>query len=145
MKVYRLEFWQPDGRWTGPYCAEYMTEAAFAIRDRMVPHHKTSTYHVFPDAAIFAANPGPDRYVCGATSMKLLRDWFGEYFMPFLGEGGHVGIYEVPEAAVAENDGLQVVYQQRQARLLNRRGKVMPPQHLLIEHIHPDKLWANNW
>lgn len=140
MRIFRLEFLQPDGRWTGPYCAEYMTKGAFAIRDAMAPQHKNSAYHSFPDPQIFAKNPGRDRYVCGTMSIKQLVAWFGEYLVPFIDEGGHVGIYEVPEAAIAENDGRQIVYQQQQARLLIRHGAFVPPRRLLVERIHPDKL-----
>lgn len=93
MKVYRLEFLQPDGRWTGPYCAEWMTPRAFEIRDAMAPDHKTSGYHTSPDAELFACNPRENRYVCGSASMELLESWFGDYLEPFLAEAGHIGIY----------------------------------------------------
>jgi hypothetical protein len=140
IEIFRLEFLQPDGRWTGPYCAEYMTAGAFAIRDRMAAYHKNSDYHAFPDAQVFANNPGKDRYVCGVDSMEKLQEWFGEYFVPFLAEGGHIGVYGVPEEAIVENDGRQIVYQQRRGQLISREGTYTTPGHLLLERIHPDKL-----
>lgn len=138
MRVYRLEFLQPDGRWTGPYCAEWMTPAAFGVRERMLEQHRTSEYHTFPDKQIFANNPGKDRYVCGSASEELLRVWFGEYMEPFLGKGGHIGIYDIPNQAIRHDDGMQVVYQQRQAKLISRSGKPVSSE-LLIEKIHPTK------
>ncbi|HSX32224.1 MAG TPA: hypothetical protein VLF43_03105 [Candidatus Saccharimonadales bacterium] len=138
MRVYRLEFLQPDGRWTGPYCAEWMTPAAFEIRERMLEPHRNSEYHAFPDEQIFIKNPGKDRYVCGSSSEALLYVWFGEYMKPFLAEGGHIGIYDVPNQAITHDDSKQIVYQQRQATLILRSGTPVETK-LLIEKIHPTK------
>lgn len=52
MRVYRLEFLQPDGRWTGPYCAEYMTITAFEVREEMIEKHRNSVNHTYPDAEV---------------------------------------------------------------------------------------------
>lgn len=138
MRVYRLEFLQPDDRWTGPYCAEWMTPAAFAVRERMLLPHRNSDYHTFPDERIFANNPGKNRYVCGSASKELLYQWFGEYMEPFLAEGGHIGIYDIPDQTIKHNDGRQVVYQQRQAKLITRSGVPVNPSSL-VEKIHPNK------
>lgn len=139
MKIYRLEFLQPDGRWTGPYCAEYMTARAFDIRAKMLRHHNTSPKHIFPDAQIFAANPGKDRYVCGSASMPKLFGWFGAYLALFMKEGGHIAVYEVPQAAIASIDDYQIVYQQRRSVLLRRKSARNLKQIELVERIHPDK------
>lgn len=132
MKVYRLEFLQPDGRWTGPYCAEYMTPRAFELRKRMNKTHDTQ--RPWPNEAIFAANPGKDRYVCASSSMKELVRWFGGYLVHFIHEGGHVAVYEVPEGAIAQIDSQQIVYQQRQAVCLSRKGQPVA-LHLVVRKI----------
>jgi hypothetical protein len=138
--VYRLEFLQPDGRWTGPYCAEYMTVAAFDIRDRLIAEHTADDpRRPWPDPQIFASNPGRDRYVCGAMSVVGLADWFGQWFEPLLCQGGHLGSYDVPEEAIAVRDGLQVIYMQRQGLLRDRLGKPVLPD-LLVCRVHPTKL-----
>lgn len=104
----------------------------------MLELHRNSDYHTFPDENIFAENPGKDRYVCGSATNELLEIWFGEYLEPFLGEGGHIGVYDIPTAAIWHDDGKQVVYQQRQATLIARSGKKIDAS-LLIEKIHPTK------
>jgi hypothetical protein len=136
MKLYRLEFLQPDGRWTGPYCAEYMTAKAFELRDAMNTEHLRT--RVFPDATIFTNNPGKDRYVCASPSLQLLSQWFGSHMPGLIQEGGHIAIYEVPAAAIAWDDGLQIVYQQRRAVCVSRKGKAIDPVRL-IERFHPTK------
>lgn len=137
MRVYRLEFLQPDGRWTGPYCAEWMTERAFEIRAEMVAAHtEDDVQRPWPDRRIFLANPGPDRYVCGTLSEPALRDWFGRWFAPLMEEGGHLAIYTLPASAPAVMDGQQVIYMQRQAIFFGRFG--YPSDHLeLVQRIHP--------
>jgi hypothetical protein len=128
MQVYRLEFLQPDGRWAGPYFAEYMTEAAFTIRARMGPRHKVC--RPAPDPRIFLASPGWNGYVCGSPSMRALLGWFGRYLRALMREGGHIAVYTVPDAAVAWRDEQQIVYQQRQAVCVHRTGT--PPAAPLV-------------
>lgn len=120
VRVYRLEFLQPDGRWTGPYCAEYMTRRAFELRVKMNKSHLTT--RPFPNEQIFADNPSVDRYVCGSGSVQALFAWFGGYLRLFLQEGGHIGVYRVPARAIVLNDGKQIVYQQRHGLLISRSG-----------------------
>src|SRR6266550_2360073 len=110
MKGYRLEFLQPDGRWTGPYTAEYMTPKAFELREGMLKDHKIT--RPYPYSETFANNPGKDRYVCASPSLEALKTWFGNYLNLFEDEGGHIGEYEIPEVAVTEYDEQQIVYQQ---------------------------------
>lgn len=139
MWVYRIEFLQPDGRWTGPYVAEYMTAKAFALRDAMMKDHEIT--RPYPISATFAHNPGLDRYVCASPSLMALRAWFGA-FLPLLQEqGGHIGVYEVPTVAIAEQDDQQVVYMQRQAVCLSRKGTPVNSD-LLVARFHPDKAKA---
>ena len=104
----------------------------------MLGPHRTSEYHTFPDKQIFVDNPGKDRYVCGSASEELLLIWFGEYMELFLEAGGHIGIYDIPDQAIRHDDGKQVAYQQRQAKLISRSGKPVDLE-LLIEKIHPTK------
>ena len=136
MRVFRLEFLQLDGRWTGPYSAEYMTSEAFVIRDEMLRAHRRT--RSFPNDDVFAANPGVDRYVCGSPSMKSLVRWFESYLLPLQDQGGNLGEYEVPDDAVSQIDGEQVVYQQRRSALVRRTGSSVDPD-LLICRIHPSK------
>jgi hypothetical protein len=140
MKVYRLEFEQPDGRWTGPYCAEWMTQRAFEIREELIAAHiEGDLDRPWPPERIFADNPGTDRYVCGTSTGLALRDWFGRWFSLLVVEGGHVAIYDVPLEAVALMDGKQIVYMQRQGTLFGRYGR--PAQSLqLVQRIHPSKV-----
>jgi hypothetical protein len=137
MRVYRLEFLQPDGRWTGPYTAEYMSAKAFILRDKMMIDHKV--HRPYPPADIFAKSPGRNRYVCASLSMESLTSWFGKYLKLLEDQGGHVGIYRVPLSAIAQRDDWQVVYQQRQAICLSRSGAPLDPE-LLVERFHPDKV-----
>lgn len=122
-QVWRLEFLQPDGRWTGPYCAEYLTDRAYKLRQRMCAEHRDNAARPWPCEQVFANNPGRHRYVCGSHSFLGLLEWFESYLALFFQEQGHVSYYDVPEAAVAERDSFQVVYQQRQAVLIHRFGK----------------------
>lgn len=142
LRVVRLEFEQPDGRWTGPYCAEYMTSRGFEVRDRMIKEHKSPGHggRRFPDSNIFAANPGVDRYVCACRSLESLQVWFGAYFKDLLAEGGSVSTYEVSPQAVAWDDGWQIVYQQRQGVLVTRTVTPLPSGSILEERFHPDKV-----
>jgi hypothetical protein len=133
MKVYRLEFLQPDGRWTGPYTAEWITPAAFKLRKAMLKNHKVT--RPYPASSIFAKNPGKDRYVCASPSMGALKAWFGRYLGLYKAEGGHVGTYEVPVEAIAERDEEQIVYQQRQATLIVREGEPIK-QVQLVEKLY---------
>jgi hypothetical protein len=138
VRAWRLEFEQPDGRWTGPYCAEWMTERAFDIRGELIAAHvEGDVDRPWPAARIFAANPGVDRYVCATLTWSGLRDWFGRWFDPLMDEGGHIGLYELPARAVALMDGRQVVYMQRQGLLVGRFG--FPKQRPLVERIHPGR------
>lgn len=140
MFVFRLEFFQPaERRWTGPYCAEWMTPRAFEIREAMmVTHIEGDPERPWPDSAIFLANPGVDRYVCGTSTLLGLQSWFGRWLGPLLAEGGHVGTYEVPAEAVGVRDGQQIVYQQRRAVLLDRFGTPVD-RDLLVHRIHATK------
>lgn len=140
MRVYRIEFLQPDGRWTGPYTAEYMTPRAFELRYAMLKDPKIT--RPYPQAEIFANNPGKDRYVCASPSMSSLKTWFGDYLELLQMEGGHRGIYDVPQKAIAECYLEQVVYQQRQATLIKRTGTPIDP-NLLQEQFHPNKFLTN--
>jgi hypothetical protein len=117
-----------------------MTEHAFEIRQKMLKFHNVSSYHIYPDEQIFFKNPGGDRYVCASANMNKLLAWFGGYLRLFINEGGHIGIYEIPDEAVAWNDGNQVVYQQRQAILVQRRGRLVPDQSQIVEKFHPSKI-----
>lgn len=140
--MYRLEFLQPDGRWCGPYCAEYMTARGFELRDLMMAEHLIDDPgRPWPDPEIFARSPGGDRYVCGTASIPDLTWWFGHWLHPLMHEGGHLGSYEVPQAAVAVNDGAQIIYMQRQGVMHRRIGTPVDPQ-LLIERFHPNKLFV---
>lgn len=139
LTVFRLEFCQPDGRWTGPYCAEYMTPEAFEIRDRMlVEHHEHDERRPWPDDQIFLDNPGRNRYVCGTTTYAALQDWFEGYLQEFMKQGGLVGQYSVPQDAIGDIDGRQVIYMQRKAMLVLRAGTHVDPERL-VERIHPSK------
>jgi hypothetical protein len=125
MRVYRLEFPQLDGRWCGPYCAEYLTERAFVVRDHMIAaHDKGDLHRPWPDERIFERSPGPDRYVCGTATLDKLVEWFQGYLVLLLREGGHLAVYDVPAQAIAAQDVGQVVYMQRQAQLLRRASRV---------------------
>lgn len=137
MRAYRLEFEQPDGRWTGPYCSEYMTVAAFRVRDRMLRAHRRTRR--FPDAAIFAQNGGADRYVCATATMRGLLAWFGGFLPQLLRQGGRIAVYEVPAGAVAEDDGTQLVYQQRRGVLVRRGDASSTTTDALERRVHPSK------
>lgn len=140
MTVHRLEFSQPDGRWTGPYCAEWMTRRAFEIREQLKAEHgPDSPGRAWPESRIFADNPGANRYVCGSPSLTALRWWFGRWYGPLLEEGGFVSTYRVPRDAVAHRDASQVVYMQRRGLLMSRVGDHVPVEQL-VEKIHPDKI-----
>jgi hypothetical protein len=139
MRVYRLEFLQPDGRWTGPYCAEWMTPKAFELREKMLQDHNIN--RPYPISETFARNPGKDRYVCASPSWRSLQEWFGKYLLLYLKEGGHIGVYNVPEEAIAEKDKRQIVYQQKGATYISREGSPIDPS-LLICKIHPSKKTA---
>lgn len=141
MRAYRLEFLQPDGRWTGPYCAEYMTREAFDARDLMNKVHTSKTHKLsrsFPDFKIFADNPGKDRLVCASPSKSGLYDWFEGYIDVFLVHGGHIGEYELPKGEIIWHDDKQLVYRQRAAKLIRREGKQVDFS-LLKERFHPTK------
>lgn len=138
--VHRLEFLQPDGRWCGPYCAEFMTPEAFDIRDRMIAAHtEEDPQRPWPDPQIFAANPGQDRYVCGMTTFLSLGLWFGRAFRELIEQGGHVGKYLVHRNSIASIYLGQVVYMQRMAALVDRFGQEIPPERL-VQRVHPDVL-----
>jgi hypothetical protein len=142
MRVYRLEFLQPDGRWTGPYCAEWMTERAFEIRSAMlVDHHRGDARRPWPDEGIFLSNPGPDRLVCACLTQPRLREWFGRWFDDLLDEGGHVGVYDLPTTIPVFMDGHQVIYMQRLAGLVDRVGHEPPSP--LVNRLHPSQLAAS--
>ena len=141
MRVWRLEFEQPDGRWTGPYCAEWMTERAFEIRQEMLASHvETDPDRPWPSPRIFAENPGVDRYVCATLTESALVNWFGRWLDPLMEEGGYIGTYDLPATDSAIMVGKQqVLYMQRRARLHGRFG--YPADHLrLIQRIHPSKV-----
>lgn len=133
MQVARLEFLQPDGRWTGPYSAEWMTLHGFSLRYSMLPSHLE--LRPAPDPRIYLDNPGVDRYVTACPSANALEHWFGEFLQPLLTEGGHIALYEVPLDAIAHDDGQQVVFQQRRGRLVSRSGSPVP-QAELIHRVH---------
>lgn len=142
LTVYRMEFSQPDGRWTGPYCAEWMTPEAFEIRKHLnAEHGPDSPSRTWPDSRIFLDSPGANRYVCGSPSMSALQWWFGRWYAPLLREGGFVATYQVPRDAVAHRDTTQVVYMQRRATLTSRVGEHVPVERL-VEKIHPNKITA---
>lgn len=137
--AHRLEFLQPDGRWTGPYCAEWMTAQAFEIREHLnAEHGRDSESRVWPDGRIFAASPGVDRYVCATPSLDALQWWFGRWYSPLVNQGGFVSRYLVPQNAIALHDTTQVIYMQRRATLLDRTGEHVQPERL-VEKIHPNK------
>jgi hypothetical protein len=139
VRVWRLEFEQPDGRWTGPYCAEWMTERAFEIRRELIlAHLEGDVDRPWPADRIFTANPGPDRYVCATLTESGLRKWFGRWFDPLMDEGGYIGSYDVPATVPVIMDGRQVIYMQRLAQLHGRFG--YPTDRLrLVQRIHPTK------
>jgi len=56
----------------------------------------------------------------------------------YIEEGGYIGIYTIPEEAIAEKDEQQIVYQQKQATCISRKGNPIDPG-LLICKIHPSK------
>jgi hypothetical protein len=137
--VWRLEFLQPDGRWTGPYCAEHMTERAFEIREHLIAEHlPDDATRPWPDSKLFIDNPGRDRFVCGANSLPALTRWFGQWFLPLLREGGQIAAYDIPMDAIGHRDGYQTIYRQRMAVL---RARVNIPRERLglVERIHPTK------
>lgn len=141
MRVYRLEFVQPDGRWTGPYCAEWLTARAFAQRELMIHEHCDDVDHPHPDGAIFRASGGPDRYVCAMLSPGELFAWFGRFFDLLWNEGAHLGVYDVPLTAVAHHEAGQVVYMQRLATSVARVGcERQPARDALKFHRHPSVL-----
>ena len=89
------------------------------MKERMLDEHLAAPRRWRePDPTVFKQNPGADRYVCGAPDLPALRLWFGHYLPAFLTSGARLACYEVPWLAVAQADRQQVVYQQRQARLL---------------------------
>lgn len=106
-----------------------MTRDGFLARYAMLPAHLRD--RPTPKADIFAKNPGADRYVSACTSLVELQNWFGDHLDVLRPEGGHVAIYEVPDGAVAFNDGQQVAYQQSQAVLIKRTGTTVDPESLL--------------
>jgi hypothetical protein len=135
--VYRLEFLQPDGRWTGPYCAEWMTATAFEIRDILIAEHgQDDPKRPWPDEQIFLNHPGADRYVCGTPSLPGLSAWFGKLFHPLIEQGAHLATYDVSVEAIAVREPSQVIYMQRQGVLRIRIGKPIEPEHL-VHRIHP--------
>lgn len=103
----------------------------------MMKDHKVT--RPYPENAIFAKNPGMDRYVCASPSFEELAAWFGKYLDEYMKEGGYIAVYEIPESSIAEQDGQQIVYQQRQARCISREGQPVDASKL-VEKFHPDKV-----
>lgn len=131
MRVYRLEFEQPPSvaaGWLGPHTAQWITAEAEELATFLEAEHRVTRHE--PDPLIFERNPGVDRYICGTDSMAALRAWFGDYLPAFQRQGGHIAEYDVPESAIAEHVGTQVVFQQRQGVVVRRVGT--PPIGPLI-------------
>jgi hypothetical protein len=114
-----------------------MTPTAFSLREDMLKDHRVT--RPYPASLTFAQNPGKDRYVCASPSLKALKAWFGPYLELYQKQGGYIGVYEVGSRAIAEQDERQIVYQQRQAILVSREGRLVK-QALLVEKLHPSKM-----
>lgn len=126
--VWRLEFPQPPGwkiPWLGPYTSQWLTAEAEEIVRRMEAEHHVT--HPHPrDPAIFASYPGSDRLSCGCASRARLKDWFGSYLAPLLGQGAYIAECRVPRSAIVEDSPEQILFVTRQAVFVRRSDRAAP-------------------
>lgn len=124
MRVFRLEFLQPPSmrtRWLGPYSAKWLTAEGEELATYLEAEHIRTRPHPV-NSPLLAASTFENRYLCGCDSRTALSDWFGKYFGPLREQGGYVGVYEVPDLAVAEHLNGQVVFHQGSASFIERDG-----------------------
>jgi hypothetical protein len=132
MRVFRLEFQQPPSmrtRWLGPYTAKWLTAEAEEIATFLEAEHLRTRPHPSSTPQLVAST-FDNRYLCGCGSTIALVDWFGDYFLPLRAQGGYVGQYEVPDAAIVESRDGQVIFHQQSAENISRDGS--PPAAPLI-------------
>lgn len=132
MRVFRLEFGQPPSmrtRWLGPYTAKWLTAEAEEIATCLEAEHLRTKPHPL-STPLLVTSTFESRYLCGCDSRNALGDWFGDYFGPLRAQGGHVGQYEVPEAAIVEHHDGQLVFHQQSAEVITRDGS--PPAAPLV-------------
>jgi hypothetical protein len=124
MRVFRLEFLQPPSmrtRWLGPYSAKWLTAEGEDLATYLKAEHIRTRPHLV-NTLLLVASTLENRYLCGCDSRTALSDWFGKYFGPLREQGGQVGVYEVPDLAVAEHLNGQVVFHQGSSRIIERDG-----------------------
>jgi hypothetical protein len=132
MRVFRLEFEQPPSmrtRWLGPYTAKWLTAEADDIATFLEAEHLRTRPHPVSTPQLVTST-FENRYLCGCASMKELVDWFGDYFESLRAQGGHVGQYEMPDAAIVELRDGQLVFHQQSAAVISREGS--PPAAPLV-------------
>jgi len=124
MRVFRLEFMQPPSmrtRWLGPYTAKWLTAEAEELATYLEAEHIRTRPHPV-NTPLLVTSTFENRHLCGCDSRTALSKWFGKYFEPLRGQGGQVGVYEVPDPAIAEHLNGQVVFHQGSARIIDRDG-----------------------
>lgn len=130
--MFRLEFEQPPAmrtRWLGPYTAKWLTAEAEEIATFMEAEHLRTRPHPL-STPLLVGSTFQNRYFCGCSSRYALGDWFGDYFEPLRHQGGYVGEYSVPDAAVVELQDGQLVFHQQSAQVVRRNG--VPPAAPLV-------------
>lgn len=124
MRVFRLEFRQPPSmrtRWLGPYTAKWLTAAAEELATYLEAEHIRTRPHPL-STPLLVTSTFENRYLCGCDSRTRLSNWFGRYLEPLREQGGQIGEYEVPEAAIAEHHNGQVVFHSESSRVVGRDG-----------------------
>ncbi|QNK79474.1 hypothetical protein [Nakamurella sp. PAMC28650] len=124
MRVFRLEFLQPPSmrtRWLGPYSAKWLTAEGEELATYLEAEHIRTRPHPV-NTPLLKASTFENHHLCGCDSRTALSDWFGKYFGPLREQGGQVGVYEVPDLAVAEHLNGQVVFHHGSSRIIERDG-----------------------
>ncbi|WP_380164778.1 hypothetical protein [Jannaschia sp. R86511] len=133
LTVWRLEMPQaPRYRfdWLGPYTSHWLTTRAEEVVRYMEAEH-TVTHPEPRDRQVFTHHREiGDPLLCGSLGGDGLQAWFGDYLPLLQGEGGHLARYEVPLAAVVDQDDRQLIFVQSRARLIGREG-TPPPAELV--------------
>jgi len=109
MKVYRLEFPHGQGGYVGPYNVHHcyvarMTRELDSLLGKLHLYHSPYVSDRHPPIHV------PDGHSVAVRSMQDLYRWFGGFLPKLLKEGARVGVYEVDEEYIVEEDEYQLAF-----------------------------------